>query len=33
MAVPVLTRRVRDNVARFIAGEPLLGHVDVDAGY
>jgi phosphoglycerate dehydrogenase-like enzyme len=26
-------RRVRDNVARFAAGEPLLGVVDRDAGY
>jgi phosphoglycerate dehydrogenase-like enzyme len=33
MAVPVLTERVRDNVARRIAGLPLLGVVDLDAGY
>jgi phosphoglycerate dehydrogenase-like enzyme len=33
MAVPVLTERVRDNVRRRIAGLPLLGVVDVDAGY
>lgn len=33
MAVPVLSARVRDNVVRFIAGAPLLGVVDVDAGY
>jgi len=33
MAVPVLTKRVRDNVRRRIAGLPLLGLVDVDAGY
>lgn len=33
MALPVLTERVRDNVRRRIAGEPLLGVVDVDAGY
>jgi phosphoglycerate dehydrogenase-like enzyme len=33
MAVPVLTARVRENVRRRIAGEPLLGVVDVDAGY
>jgi phosphoglycerate dehydrogenase-like enzyme len=33
MAVPVLTARVRENVRRFIAGEPLLGIVDVRAGY
>jgi phosphoglycerate dehydrogenase-like enzyme len=28
-----LVRRIRDNVARFAAGEPLLGRIDVDAGY
>ena len=33
MAVPVLSQRVRENVRRFVAGEPLLGIVDVDAGY
>jgi phosphoglycerate dehydrogenase-like enzyme len=33
MAVPVLTERVRENVRRRIAGLPLLGVVDVDAGY
>jgi len=33
MALPVLTTRVRENVRRFIAGEPLLGLVDVNAGY
>jgi phosphoglycerate dehydrogenase-like enzyme len=33
MAVPVLTRRVVDNVQRFARGEPLLGLIDVDAGY
>lgn len=33
MAVPVLTERVRENVRRFAAGEPLLGVVDVEAGY
>ena len=33
MAVPVLTERVRENVRRRIAGEPLLGVVDVKAGY
>ena len=33
MAVPLLGARVRDNVRRFLAGEPLLGPVDVDAGY
>lgn len=33
MAVPVLTERVRENVRRKIAGEPLLGLVDVEHGY
>ncbi len=33
MAKPVLMRRVSENVRRFAAGEPLLGVVDVDAGY
>jgi phosphoglycerate dehydrogenase-like enzyme len=33
MAVPVLTKRVVDNVGRFARGEPLLGLIDVDAGY
>ncbi|HKY13818.1 MAG TPA: D-isomer specific 2-hydroxyacid dehydrogenase family protein [Microthrixaceae bacterium] len=33
MAVPLLSARVTDNVGRFAAGEPLIGLVDVDAGY
>lgn len=33
MAVPLLAERVRANVARFAAGEALLGLVDVEAGY
>jgi phosphoglycerate dehydrogenase-like enzyme len=33
MAVPLLSARVRDNVRRFLAGEPLVGLVDVAAGY
>jgi phosphoglycerate dehydrogenase-like enzyme len=33
MALPVLSARVTENVRRFIAGAPLLGVVDVDAGY
>jgi phosphoglycerate dehydrogenase-like enzyme len=33
MAVPLLSARVTDNVARWIAGEPLLGLVDPAAGY
>jgi hypothetical protein len=31
--VPVLTRRVTENVRRYGAGENLLGVVDVDAGF
>ena len=33
MAVPVLTQRVRENVRRRMAGEPMLGIVDVENGY
>ncbi|RMH87159.1 MAG: hydroxyacid dehydrogenase [Actinomyces sp.] len=33
MGLPLIARRVRENVERFVAGEPLLGLVDVDAGY
>ncbi len=33
MAVPLLSARVTANVARWIAGEELLGPVDVDRGY
>jgi phosphoglycerate dehydrogenase-like enzyme len=33
MARPLLSERIRTNVARWIAGEPLLGPVDVAAGY
>jgi hypothetical protein len=33
MARPLLGDRVRANVRRFAAGEPLLGLVDLDAGY
>lgn len=33
MAVPLLSARVRENVRRFIAGEDLIGLVDIDAGY
>jgi phosphoglycerate dehydrogenase-like enzyme len=33
MAVPVLSARVTENVRRFARGEPLLGMVDVAAGY
>jgi D-3-phosphoglycerate dehydrogenase len=33
MGRPLLAARVRENVRRRIAGEPLLGLVDVDLGY
>ncbi len=33
MAGPLLAARIRDNVARFVRGDELLGPVDVDAGY
>ena len=33
MITPLLARRIRDNVARFAAGEPLLGLVDPALGY
>ena len=33
MILPLLARRIRDNVARFAAGEPLLGLVDPALGY
>lgn len=33
MALPLLGERVGENVRRRIAGEPLLGPVDVEAGY
>jgi phosphoglycerate dehydrogenase-like enzyme len=33
MAVPLLAARVRENVRRFVAGEVLIGPVDVAAGY
>lgn len=33
MAVPLLSERVRENVRRFGSGAPLLGVVDVKAGY
>ena len=33
MAEPLLAARVRENVARFASGRPLLGLVDVRAGY
>ena len=33
MAVPLLSERVRENVRRFGRGEPMLGVIDVEAGY
>lgn len=33
MAIPLLSERVRANVARWLAGEVLVGPVDVEAGY
>jgi len=33
MGIPLFERRVRENVARFAGGEPLIGPVDVAAGY
>ena len=33
MAIPLLSDRVRENVRRRLAGEPLLGLVDPQAGY
>ena len=33
MAIPLLTARVEENVRRRLAGEPLLGPVDPQAGY
>jgi phosphoglycerate dehydrogenase-like enzyme len=32
-AQPLLTQRIADNVRRSVAGEPLTGLVDLDAGY
>jgi phosphoglycerate dehydrogenase-like enzyme len=31
--LPRLMARIEENVRRFVAGEPLLGQVDLDAGY
>ena len=33
MTVPLLARRLRTNVAAYVAGSPLVGVVDVEAGY
>jgi phosphoglycerate dehydrogenase-like enzyme len=33
IAEPMLARRIRENVARLAAGEPLIGLIDPEAGY
>jgi phosphoglycerate dehydrogenase-like enzyme len=33
MGIPLLARHIEMNVARFVAGEPLDGRIDVEAGY
>ena len=33
MVVPLLAARIRTNVERLVAGEPLVGQVDAAAGY
>ncbi|MFM9083623.1 MAG: NAD(P)-dependent oxidoreductase, partial [Actinomycetota bacterium] len=33
MAVPLLGERIRENVARWVSGRPLIGPIDPDAGY
>jgi len=33
MGLPLIADRVRENVARWVAGEPLVGPVDVELGY
>jgi phosphoglycerate dehydrogenase-like enzyme len=33
MAIPLLSERIRENVGRWLAGEVLVGPVDVDTGY
>ena len=33
MGLPLIAARVRENVARFVAGQPLVGLVDVALGY
>ncbi|MBW3651908.1 MAG: D-isomer specific 2-hydroxyacid dehydrogenase family protein [Actinobacteria bacterium] len=33
MAAPLLSSRIRENVGRFAAGQPLAGAIDVGAGY
>ena len=31
--LPLISNRVRQNVERWIAGDDLIGLVDIDAGY
>ena len=33
MAVPLLSERIRENVRRYLCGEPLIGLIDPRAGY
>ena len=33
MGLVLLAQRVGENVTRYLAGEPLLGPVDIEAGY
>ncbi len=33
MTAPLLARRIRNNVASYASGDPLVGVVDVAAGY
>jgi len=33
MGLPLIAARVRENTARFVAGDPLVGVVDVELGY
>ncbi len=33
MARPMLSARIKENLIRFSAGEPLIGLVDPDLGY
>ncbi len=33
MGLPLITAHVKENVGRWLAGEPLLGLVDIDLGY
>ena len=33
MGIALLAQRIEENVARYIAGEDLLGCIDIGAGY